>query len=140
MQGTADLPDLYHSFPQDIALTDQRPNIIIWSPKDIHLVELSVLFETNLPDTATHNETHYQDLKAACSLSHYTTVFILEVGSRGFFCAERFKRLHKLLRTTPSEQRSLEQDIIRHVITQSCHMCVCACACMHACVCLHMYA
>ena len=38
-QITADLPGQQYTFPQDIAPTDLRPDIVVWSMSAIHLVE-----------------------------------------------------------------------------------------------------
>ena len=46
MHITADLPGQYN-FPQNIATIDLHPDIVIWSTTTIHLVELTVPFETN---------------------------------------------------------------------------------------------
>ena len=96
MHITADLPGQYN-FPQDIATTDQRPDIVIWSTTTFHLVELTVPFETNIQDAAERKIQRYEVLRNACSRSHHTTIITLEVGSRGFLCMEGFQKLYGLL-------------------------------------------
>ena len=118
MHITADLPGQYN-FPQDIATTDQRPDIVIWSTTTIHLVELTVPFETNIQDAAERKIQRYEVLRNACSRSHHTTIITLEVGSRGFLCMEGFQKLYGLLRTKAKDRLSFELDVIRHVITCS---------------------
>ena len=39
-QLTADLPGEHYCFPQDVATTDSRPDIVIWSDQSIILVKL----------------------------------------------------------------------------------------------------
>ena len=122
MNITADLPGKYN-FPQDIATTDQRPDIVIWSTTTIHLVELTVLFETNITNTAERKVQRYEVLRNACSRSHHTTIITLEVGSRGFLCMEGFQNLYRLLKTKAKDRQSLELDLIRHVVTCSYNIC-----------------
>ena len=64
LQITADLPGQYN-FPQDIATTDQHPDIVIWSATTI-LVELTVPFETNVSIAAERKVQLYKDLRDAC--------------------------------------------------------------------------
>ena len=42
MQVIADLPGQQYTFPQDIAPTDLRPDMVIWGTSAIYLVELTV--------------------------------------------------------------------------------------------------
>ena len=117
-QITVDLPGQY-SFPQDIATTNQRPDIVIWSPSTIHLVELTVPFETNMSHAAERKNQKYEGLRVACSASRHTTIITLEVGSRGFIEMEGFQQLYKLLNARASQKSMFETDIIRHVVLAS---------------------
>ena len=65
-----DLPGHVYSFPQIIALTDQRPDIIMWSPTSIVLIELTVPFETNISGAVERKMDWYRELREACSHSH----------------------------------------------------------------------
>ena len=118
LQITADLPGQYN-FPQDIATTDQRPDIVIWSATTIHLVELTVPFETNISIAAERKVQRYKDLRDACSDTHHTNIITLEVGSRGFLCMEGFQQLYRLLHAKAKDRQSFELDMIRHVVTCS---------------------
>ena len=71
MQIVAYLPGQYN-FPQDISITDQRPDIVIWSTSIIHLVELTVLFETNIPNIAEKKVQRYKVHKAKAVLAPTT--------------------------------------------------------------------
>ena len=83
-QITADLPGQHYTFLQDIAPTDLRPDIVMWSTSAIYLVELTVLFETNIVGAAERKTHHYRELASACGHSHHMSIITLEVGSRGF--------------------------------------------------------
>ena len=87
LQITADLPGQYN-FPQDIATTDQCPDIVIWSATNTHPVVLTV--PSNISIAAERKVQQYKDLRDACSYTHHTNIITLEVGSRGFLCMKRF--------------------------------------------------
>ena len=61
-QITADLPGQQYTFPQDIAPTDLRPDIVMWSTSAIYLVELTVPFETNIAGAAERKAHRYRNL------------------------------------------------------------------------------
>ena len=84
MQNTADLPGQQYIFLLDIAPTDLRLDIVVRSTSTIHLVELTVPFETYITDAAERKVHRYWDLAKACASSHHRTIITLEVGSRGF--------------------------------------------------------
>ena len=67
-------------FSQDIVTTDLRPDIVIWSTSVIHLVELTVPFETRITDAAERKVHLCQDLADACARSHQMTIITLEVA------------------------------------------------------------
>ena len=119
LQITADLQGQQYTFLQNIAPTDLRPDIVIWSTSAIHLVELTVPFEANIADAAERKVHRYRDLANACAHSHHTTFITLEVGSRGFLSTEGFKQLYKLLRTKATDRQNFELDIIRQVVVAS---------------------
>ena len=91
MQVIADLPVQQYTFPQDIALTDLCPDMVIWGTSAIYLVELTVPFETNIADAAERKVHQYQDLAAACACTRHTSIITLEVGSRGFLSTVGFQ-------------------------------------------------
>ena len=43
-----DLPEHEYKFPQDVATTDSRPDMVIWSEDSIVLVELTIPFEEGM--------------------------------------------------------------------------------------------
>ena len=48
-----DLPSSPYTFPQNIAVTDERPDIVIWNASSVHMVELTILFESGIEDAAS---------------------------------------------------------------------------------------
>ena len=67
---TADLPDVEYCFPQDVAITDRRPDLVIWSESSICLVELTIPFEVGIDAAAKRKQAKYEDLLAMCATSH----------------------------------------------------------------------
>ena len=108
---SADLPGQQYIFPQDIAPTDLRPDIVIWGTSTIYLVELTVPFKINITDAAERKIHRYRDLAKACTNSNHMTIITLEVGSRGFLSTEGFKQLYKLLEAKATDRQNLELDV-----------------------------
>ena len=77
-------------FPFDIAITSLRPDIVVWSrrSKKAWLLELSVVFETNVEETRERKEDRYQDLVKESSKKYETKLCHLLVGSRGLIFDE----------------------------------------------------
>ena len=119
MRVTADLPEEEYNFPQDVASTDLGPDIVIWDSQVIHIIELTVPFETNAVDAAERKTLHYQDLRESCALRRRSSIITLEVGSRGFLCAEGFQKLYSLLCTKSKSRQKFEVEVIREVIASS---------------------
>ena len=74
-------------FPEEVAHTTLRPDIVIWSkcPKRMVLVELTVPWEERVEEAYKLKKTKYQDLAETCRVRGWkTTVFPVEVGCRGF--------------------------------------------------------
>ena len=119
MHIIADLPGMQYAFPQDIATTDLRPDIVIWDSHVIYLVELTVPFETNIDDAAVRKVHRYRDLRDACALTCSASIVTLEVGSRGFLYVEGFQKLYRLLRAKQRDIHNFELELVRHVIVSS---------------------
>ena len=116
---TADLSDQQYTFLQDIAITDLRPDIVMWSTSAIYLVELTVLFETNIVGAAERKTHRYRELASACGRSHHMSIITLEVGSRGFLSITGFQQLYQLVQAKATDRAAFERDIIRHVVSSS---------------------
>ena len=76
---TADLPDQCYSFPQDVATTDSRPDMVVWSDQSITLIELTSPFESGMEAAALRKKEKYADLLARCAASLWSPIFILHV-------------------------------------------------------------
>ena len=118
---TVDLAEEEYCFPQDVTITDKRPDMVIWSDQSICLVELTIPFEAGMATAAERKRTRYVDLLAMCAASRCTAHLItIEVGSRGFSSVPSFDELYCYL-TTPrkKELQELEQEITRKCIIHS---------------------
>ena len=102
----ADLPGAGYSFPSSVALTDERPDIVMWDSSKVHLVELTVPFETGLEDASQHKATKYTGLVASCRDNGYTTTLTtIQVGSRGFLHRPCLDNLYKLFLVTSASRK-----------------------------------
>ena len=118
----ADLPLSTYTFPTAIALTDLRPDLVLWSDtlKEVTLVELTVCYETNFADAVRRKTEKYQDLVEACEENGYTTQLLtLEVGSRGFLNMDGFLRLFSIINISKQEKLSFIKSIGREAIISS---------------------
>ena len=88
-QVTANLPGDPYCFPQDVATTDSRPDIVIWSDQSIILVELTIHFEPGMDAAAERKQAKYADLLAKCHTICHSHL-IIKIGSRGFINATSF--------------------------------------------------
>ena len=72
MTSIVDLED--YQFPQQIARTDLRPDIVCWDEdqKKIVFVELTVCFETNFKAAADRKQEKYLDLAATAQSAGYS--------------------------------------------------------------------
>ena len=123
---TVDLPGEEYVFPQDVATTDSRPDLVIWSQDSIVLIELTIPFEEGMESAADRKRAKYANLLARCTTTrrtaHLTTI---EVGSRGFINAPSFDAFyHHLARSKLTERKELELEVVKKCIQQS-HMIWC---------------
>ena len=58
---TVDLPNNTYNFPQAITVTDERTDIVICNDSAIHLVELTIPFETGIVDAAQKKQAKYAE-------------------------------------------------------------------------------
>ena len=65
VEAITDLPAYDYTFPACIALTDLRPDVVLWSPaqKSAVLVELTVCHETNFEDAHRRTANKYEEGK-----------------------------------------------------------------------------
>ena len=80
--------DLWHqsSFPQHIAPTTQRPDLILHSDatRQVIIIELTVPWETRVDEAHERKRLKYEDLRSDCTSNGWTTHYYpVEVGCRG---------------------------------------------------------
>ncbi|CAC5407387.1 unnamed protein product [Mytilus coruscus] len=86
-------------FPPQIAVTNQRPDIVIWSAstKQAILLELTVPWEERIQDANERKRLKYQDLLAECRDNGWRVwLFPVEVGSGGFVGQSIWRALRAL--------------------------------------------
>ena len=117
----ADLPSLHYLFPHEIALTDLRPDIVVYNSKTrkCWLVELSVPFETVADDTRARKQQRYHDLVVETKASYHTELLQLVVGSRGFIFSETTRSLARICKPLKKDLETLYHDIVRTTIESS---------------------
>ena len=108
-------------FPTDIALTSQRPDLIVWSvaQRKVFLIELTVPFEENFDWAHQRKLEKYEDLREQCIRNGWTTtVFPLEVGCRGFIATSAYAFLSNL-GLSPSEKRKYIEEVQNKALSAS---------------------
>ena len=118
-----DLTNQPYCFPVSFACTDSQPDLVIWS-KDlasIHLVELTVPFETTMEDAVTRKRARYSELLQECSRTAKVAKLItIEVGSRGFLNLESFRDLYRVPETPPAKDcHKLEVEVVKTTLLHS---------------------
>ena len=87
------------TFPPHIALTTQRPDMVIWSDKlkTVILMELTVPWEENFSHAHERKLDRYEQLSAQCKDNGWQCeVFAVEVGCRGFIGKSVMKFLQRI--------------------------------------------
>ena len=62
-----DLQGKGYSFPQQVAITNIRPDLVIWSGRSIKGIELTIPFEEGMEAAAERKKTNYRDLLSRCT-------------------------------------------------------------------------
>ncbi|KAI8516566.1 hypothetical protein Bbelb_051470 [Branchiostoma belcheri] len=86
-------------FPEEIALTSLRPDIVIWSKsaREVMLGELTVPWEDNVEGAYERKLTKYGELLAVCRDRGWKAAcYPVEVGCRGFVASSLQKWLRQL--------------------------------------------
>ena len=120
---TADLPQETYHFPQDIASTNSRPDLVFWNDNSICILELTIAFETNFENAKSRKQLKSQDLLRECSKSR-TKFLAFRVGSRGILDQVSINHLYHILqnsgcRVTASEKGRFEEEQARKAILGS---------------------
>ena len=86
-------------FPQEIALTDLRPDLVIWARKANTVVvgELTVPWEDNIKVANEYKRDKYTDLVLECTQKGWRVILCpFEVGSHGFISNSLIQFLTKV--------------------------------------------
>ena len=72
---TVDLSEVNYQFPLNIVPTNLRPDLVMWSDvhKALHLVELTVCFESGFEEAARRKVNRYAELATEACVNGYTT-------------------------------------------------------------------
>ena len=109
-----DLPEENYHYPPHIGSTDSRPDIVIWDDilRRVHLLELTVCFETNLDTARQRKLCRYTDLLEEAELKGYHgTLITIEVGSRGVLHTMSLEEVRSLLGVRKKEWTAVLVDI-----------------------------
>ena len=115
---SADLSN-YRSYPPEIRVTNQRPDIVIHSNKlrKFVLIELTVPYETNIEEQHEYKLAKYEELVHQLSeKGNAVKLFAVEVGSRGFIANSMYSLLRQLnlkpkeLNTAVSNIRTITEN------------------------------
>ena len=96
---SADLPHLSYQFPLHIAVTAQRPDIVIWSEslRTIILLELTVSYESGIADAHTRKQDKYAELVETCRSAQWKVLLRpVEVGVLGHIAVSMQKACSEL--------------------------------------------
>ncbi|XP_033758242.1 uncharacterized protein LOC117340592 [Pecten maximus] len=96
-------------FPQEIAVTNQRPDIVLWSTsiKQAVLVELTMPWEERIEEAHERKRNKYQDLVADCQQQEWKMWCLpVEVRCRGFVGQSMWRAL-RIIGITGPERRQL---------------------------------
>ena len=117
---TADLPNLKYSFPQEIACTNSRPDLVVWNQYTITIIELTIPYELCFDAAATRKTGRYSELRDSCSAAGYkASIITVEVGSRGFINSTSLDALYAAFSVKHTEQESLEKEVVRKCLLES---------------------
>ena len=101
-----DLAETSYHYPQHIGSTDIRPEMVIWQddPKQVHILELTVCFETNFDDAKRRKTCKYVELLEEAERHGYEgSLTTIEVGSRGILTISGLDRVKCLMNVERKE-------------------------------------
>ena len=112
---SVDLPSSPYTFPQNFAVTDERLDIVVWNASSVHMVELTIPFETGIEDASK-----YAELVESCRWNGFqATLTTVKVGSRGFIHVLGFTKLYKIMNASSKARSELKRKVIRQAIEGS---------------------
>ena len=97
-----------------IVPTLQRPDIVIWNKakKVVHLLELTVPWESNLGAAEERKEARYEGLVEACEEEGWTAQHShLGVGARGYVDRKLLRLFQREMGFTPREVKQLREEL-----------------------------
>jgi len=86
-------------FPEEIAVTNQRPDVVIWSAKtrQVVMIELTVPWEERMEEAYERKAERYSNLRQVCTEKRWKAwCFPVEVGCRGFVSQSMWRMLGAL--------------------------------------------
>ena len=100
-------------FPRTLLSPDERPDIIVWNASSVHMVELTIPFETGIEDAASRKQTKYAELVESCRRNGFhATLTTVKVASRGFIHVPGFTELYKIVNASSKARSELEREVI----------------------------
>lgn len=117
----ADLPNRTYIFPSEVAVTNLRPDIIVWKDdsREAWLLELSVVFEPSCEDTRLRKENRYNELLSLANQRYRTKMLHLLIGSRGMVFEETKRSLSRLCKPKHTDLSNLLHLLIKEVVEAS---------------------
>ena len=97
-----------------IVPTPQRPDLVIWNEerKIVHLLELTVPWESNLENAEERKEARYEGLVEACEEEGWTAQHShLGVGARGYVDRKLLRLFQQEMGFTPKEVKQLREEL-----------------------------
>jgi hypothetical protein len=93
-----DLPRMQYQFPAHIAVTEQRPDLVLWSDtlRVLVLLELTVPAEKNVMDAFARKTRRYEELSTQCTDGYRVELLPVEVGVLGFVADSTRRACRKL--------------------------------------------
>lgn len=109
------------AFPQEVAVTQSRPDIVLWSPqtRQVVMVELTVPWEERVEESHELKRQKYQPLVEECQDNQWRAWCLpVEVGCRGF-AAQSLWRAFRLLGITGTARKKTIGDVCREAESAS---------------------
>ena len=115
----ADLPGYPYTLPTDVP-TDLRPDLVVHSPGQLHLLELTVCWESNFSAARLRKEGKYLHLvEQARGRGVQASLSTIQIGCRGFIDSRSLQHFFSLTQTSPKAQKLLTSEVISTVIRES---------------------
>ena len=113
-------PAAHTPSPQNIAVTNERPDIVVWNASLVHMVELIIPLKTGIEDAASRKQMKYAKLVESCTRNGFhATLTTVEVGSRGFIHVPGLTELYKIVNASSKARCELEREVVRSAIEGS---------------------